>query len=126
LAQVRFFHLQLLLRFDTNLILHRSAYIVVQITPFLADIGNTASHKGPFAEFWIFAAVCVFPLSASALTCCRLILSRCALAIGWVIAAVPETKDRTLEEIEAILVKGYRTSEAASSSGLLLNVGQKI
>jgi MFS transporter, SP family, ERD6-like sugar transporter len=37
-----------------------SAYIVVQITPFLADIGNTSTLKGPFAEFWIFAAVCAF------------------------------------------------------------------
>jgi hypothetical protein len=32
----------------------------VQITPFLADLGNTSSLKGPFAEFWIFAAVYAF------------------------------------------------------------------
>jgi hypothetical protein len=34
-----------------------SAYIVVQITPFLAVMGNTPTRTGPFAEFWMFAAV---------------------------------------------------------------------
>jgi hypothetical protein len=34
-----------------------SAYIVVQVTPFLAVVGNTSTLKGPFAEFWIFAGV---------------------------------------------------------------------
>ena len=46
--------------------------------------------------------------------------NRCVLAIIWVNAAVPETKGRTLEEIEALLVKGYK-SRATNSSQKLLN-----
>lgn len=48
------------------------------------------------------------------------------LAILWVIAAVPETKDRSLEEIEALLVKGYvvpRSADAAGSVSLLRSDG---
>ena len=53
-------------------------------------------------------------------------LRRCVLAILWVIAAVPETKDRSLEEIEALLVKGYvapRSAASAESVSLLRNDG---
>ncbi len=49
-------------------------------------------------------------------SCCR-----CVLAILWVNSAVPETKDRTLEEIEALLVKGYHSPSDSTSSGLLRN-----
>jgi hypothetical protein len=49
-----------------------------------------------------------------------LLRCRCVLAIIWVNAAVPETKGRTLEEIEALLVKGYK-SPATNSSQKLLN-----
>ena len=45
------------------------------------------------------------------------------LAILWVNAAVPETKDRTLEEIEALLVKGYEAPTSVASSSLLRNDG---
>ena len=43
------------------------------------------------------------------------------IAILWVNSAVPETKDRTLEEIEALLVKGYDSPSDSTSSGLLRN-----
>jgi hypothetical protein len=33
--------------------------------------------------------------------------------------AVPETKGRTLEEIEAMLVKGYQPSNATTTASLL-------
>jgi hypothetical protein len=36
----------------------RSSFIVVTITPTLANLGNSSTQSGPFAEFWIFAAVC--------------------------------------------------------------------
>jgi hypothetical protein len=38
----------------------------------------------------------------------------------WVNAAVPETKDRSLEEIEALLVKGYQAPKDSSTSSSLL------
>jgi hypothetical protein len=47
------------------------------------------------------------------------------LAIIWVNAAVPETKGRTLEEIEALLVKGYKSPVANSSQSLLHNDSSK-
>lgn len=37
----------------------------------------------------------------------------------WMYTAVPETKGRTLEEIEAMLVKGYQSSNAGATAGLL-------
>jgi hypothetical protein len=49
------------------------------------------------------------------------------LAILWVNAAVPETKDRSLEEIEALLVKGYQApSDTSATSGLLRNDGVNV
>jgi hypothetical protein len=45
------------------------------------------------------------------------------LAFIWVNAAVPETKGRSLEEIEALLVKGYEHSSTASTASLLHNQG---
>jgi hypothetical protein len=64
---------------------------------------------------------CFLPIDASptAPQYCR----RCVLAILWVNAAVPETKDRTLEEIEALLVKGYEAPTSVASSSLLRNDG---
>ncbi len=57
---------------------NRSANLVVTMTflPLIHAIGHTTT-------FWIFSAVCV-------------------LAIAWSYAFVPETKDKTLEEIEHI------------------------
>jgi SP family sugar porter-like MFS transporter len=65
--------------------------------------------------------LCFLPIDASptAPQSCR----RCVLAILWVNAAVPETKDRTLEEIEALLVKGYEAPTSVASSSLLRNDG---
>ncbi len=51
------------------------------------------------------------------------------LAILWVNAAVPETKDRSLEEIEALLVKGYvapRSVDPSASFSLLGNDGSSM
>jgi hypothetical protein len=41
-----------------NVTLCCSSFIVVKYTPYIATLGNTATIVGPFAEFWIFAAVC--------------------------------------------------------------------
>jgi hypothetical protein len=38
-----------------------------------------------------------------------------------VYAAVPETKGRTLEEIEALLMKGYNAPNSDATAGLLQN-----
>ena len=46
---------------------------------------------------------------------------RCVVAIVWVYAAVPETKGRTLEEIEALLMKGYNAPNSDATAGLLQN-----
>lgn len=46
---------------------------------------------------------------------------RCVVAIVWVYAAVPETKGRTLEEIEALLVKNYNAHNSDASASLLQN-----
>ncbi len=54
-----------------------------------------------------------------------IVCNRCVLAIIWVNAAVPETKGRTLEEIEALLVKGYKSSAANSSQSLLKSDSSK-
>jgi hypothetical protein len=37
----------------------------------------------------------------------------------WVNAAVPETKGRTLEEIEILMVKTYEVSDGQNAVGLL-------
>jgi hypothetical protein len=44
---------------------------------------------------------------------------RCFLAIVWVNAAVPETKGRTLEEIEILMVKNYEESAGQNAVALL-------
>jgi hypothetical protein len=49
--------------------------------------------------------------------------NRCVVAIIWVNAAVPETKGRTLEEIEALLVKGYKAPASDASQSLLRGDG---
>ncbi len=42
-----------------------SSFIVVKYTPYLATLGNSPTVVGPFAEFWIFAAVCDIHLQTS-------------------------------------------------------------
>jgi predicted MFS family arabinose efflux permease len=48
-----------------NLTFWCSAFIVVLITPTLATLGNSPTVQGPFAQFWMFAAVCAIGMHSS-------------------------------------------------------------
>jgi hypothetical protein len=52
-----------------NLTFWCSAFIVVLFTPTLATLGNSPTVQGPFAQFWMFAAVCVIGMLSTALHC---------------------------------------------------------
>jgi hypothetical protein len=101
-----------------NLMLFCSSFIVVLMTPTLATLGNTPSVVGPFAQFWMFAAVCASACTQAAPRLLTELGCRCFLAIVWVNATVPETKGRTLEEIETLMLKGYEDI-AGKNIGLL-------